>query len=148
MQEEADDALVHEGAFGEGEGFAHEAGEALAQGVVKAFNVVGGATMIGGLVLFWRKDVVIAVQVSGLEVRRLVGGRNPTPEQPGGGIPPGTEGRGDDLTGTAALRPTKARSPRTDDAQQSSTRHPRPVSHRVGLGPAWFPKGAIPGLFF
>lgn len=86
MQEEADDTLVHNGAFGKREGFARETSQALAQGVVKTFNVVGGATAVGGVVLPRRKDVMVALQMIVMEVARTVSRWDAIPKQPGGSV--------------------------------------------------------------
>lgn len=102
MQEEADDALVQDGAFGKREGFAGETSQALAQGIVKTFNVVGGATAVGGVVLPGREDVMVALQVIGVEGARPVGRRDALPKQPGGGVVARAQSVSDDLTGAAA----------------------------------------------
>ena len=57
MQEEADDAFVQKGAFGEGEGFAHEVSQALAERVVKTFDVVGRPPRVGRVMLFGGKTL-------------------------------------------------------------------------------------------
>ena len=63
MQEEMDSDFVHFLAFGKGKGLAHEPPEALAQGIVEAFDVVGGAFGVRGLMLAGRQDVVVALQM-------------------------------------------------------------------------------------
>ena len=61
MKEEADDALVHEGAFGGGEGFAYETAQALTEGIVDALNVIFRPSMVGGAMLHLGENVVIAL---------------------------------------------------------------------------------------
>ena len=64
MQEELDDAHMHTGAFGKGKGFAHESPETLAQGIVKALNVMSRAPFgVAGLMLAGRQDIVVALQM-------------------------------------------------------------------------------------
>lgn len=56
----------------------------LAQGVVETLDMICGTTLIGGVVLLGRKDVVITFQVIGMDAYGLVGKGNPTPKQLGG----------------------------------------------------------------
>lgn len=64
MEEEADDEFVPVGTLGKRQGFANQAPEALAQGVVEALDGVGGTTLgIGSLVLGRGQDVVVAFQM-------------------------------------------------------------------------------------
>ena len=63
MQEELDGDFVHFGAFGKRKGLAHESPETLAQGIVEAFDVVGGAFGVRGLMLASRQDIVVALQM-------------------------------------------------------------------------------------
>jgi len=102
MQEELDDALMHVKGFGEGQGFAHQTPEALAQGVVESLDGVGGAFGICGLVLGRREHVVIAFQMIGAHQALTVGGWDPGPQQLSRGIVARAQGVGDDLAGASA----------------------------------------------
>lgn len=93
---------MHDGTFGEREGFTDEASQALAQGVVKTLDLIRGAPVIGGVVLLWGKDVVIAFQVIGMEVARAIGRWEAPPQQAGGGVTARSQGVGHDLAGPAA----------------------------------------------
>ena len=69
MQEELDDEFVNLEVFGKREGLTHESSQALAQRVIEALEVIGGATLrVGGVVLGGWQDVVIALQVVGPDV--------------------------------------------------------------------------------
>lgn len=59
MQAELDGDFVHLELFGKDQDFVGALDDALAQDVITAFNRVGGATMVDGPVLFWRKNVVV-----------------------------------------------------------------------------------------
>ena len=63
MQEELDDALMHVKGFGEGQCFTNKAAQVLTQGVIEAFDVVGGAFGVRGLMLASRQDIVVALQM-------------------------------------------------------------------------------------
>ena len=101
MEEETDDGFMHLRAFGKGQGFAHETAQALAECVVETFDMVGRPPMVGCLMLGGRQDIVIALQVVGMQWALTIGSGDSTPEQPGGGIAAGAEGIGHDLTGSA-----------------------------------------------
>ena len=64
MQEEPDGDLMHLEGFGEKQGFAREAAQALARGVVKTPDVVGGPFGIRGAMLGGGQDVVITLKQS------------------------------------------------------------------------------------
>ena len=88
MQEEVDDALVHEGTFGEGEGFAYETAQALTERIVEAFDVIFRPSIVGGAMLPLRfgENVVIAVQGVGVEGAVTVGRRDTVSKARGGGV--------------------------------------------------------------
>ena len=104
MQEEMDSDFVHFGAFGKRKGLAHEPPEALAQGVVEAFDVIGGAFGVRGLMLAGRQGVVITLQMIGMQWPRSVRLGYPRPQATGGGIIARSQGVGDDLASTPTQR--------------------------------------------
>lgn len=65
MQEEPDGDFMHLEGFGERQGFANEAAQALAQGVVKTLDVVGGSFGIRGAMLGGGQDVMLTLQTIG-----------------------------------------------------------------------------------
>ena len=104
MQEELDGDFVHFGAFGKRKGLAHEPPEALAQGIVEAFDVVGGAFGVRGLMLAGRQDVVIALQMIGIQRALTLSRWDTGPKEPGGGVIAWPQGIRDDLAGAPAQR--------------------------------------------
>ena len=102
MQEELDGDFVHFGAFGKRKGLAHESPEALAQGVVEAFDMVGGAFGVRGLMLAGRQDVVITLQMIRIQRALTVSRWDTRPKEPGGGVIAWPQGIRDDLAGAPA----------------------------------------------
>jgi hypothetical protein len=102
MQEELDGKFVHLGAFGKRKGLAHQPPQALAQGVVEALDVVGGAFGIRGLVLSGGQDVMIAFQMIGAHRALTISGWDAGPKQLSRGVIAWPQGISDDLAGTPA----------------------------------------------
>ena len=86
MQEELDDALMQLKGFGKRQCFTNKAPQALAQGVVEAFNGVGWSFGIRGLVLSGGQDIVIAFQLIGVHRALTVSGWDPSPQKLSRGI--------------------------------------------------------------
>ena len=80
MDEEVDDNLVHEVGFGKGGGFAGESTDSLAQGAVKAFDVVGWPVGFALVQRFRRHNTGISLPNIGKAAPGFVSLRNPAPE--------------------------------------------------------------------
>ena len=113
MQEELDGKFVHLEAFGKRKGLAHEPPQALAQGVVEALDVVGGAFGIRGLVSRGGQDVAIAFQMIGARRALTVSGWDAGPKQLSRGVIARPQGMSDDLAGA----PTEGQ-PRAENEDQ------------------------------
>lgn len=112
MQEETDSDFVHLKGFGKRQGFANEAAQTLAKGIVETLNMVGGATLrVVGVMLVGGQDVVVALQVVGIKQTLAVRQRDAVPKEPGGRIIARTQRVSDDRAGT----PTQGQ-PQPDDA--------------------------------
>ena len=91
---------MHTGAFGKGKGFAHESPETLAQGVVEALDVICRTSFgVAGLMLAGRQDIVVALQMIGIQRALTVSRRDTRPKEPGGGVIAWPQGISDDLAG-------------------------------------------------
>ncbi len=100
VEKEADDEFVHVVAFGKGEGFADQPPHALTDGVIEAFDMIGGAAFgVGGAVLGGGQDIVIAFQLIGVQEPLAVGGGDAGIELSGGGVVARPQGVGHDLAG-------------------------------------------------
>ena len=101
MQEETDSDFVHLEGFGKRQGFANEAAQTLAKGIVETLNAICGATLgVVGVMLVGGQDVVVALQVIGIKQTLAVSQRDAIPKAPGGRIIARTQRVSDDLAGT------------------------------------------------
>ena len=104
MQEEAASDLMDLNGFGEGEAFADEATQALAQRVVEAFDVIRGAFGGGGSTLGGGQDVVVAFPMIGVQPALTVSGWDAAPQEARRGVIARAERVGHDLAGASAQR--------------------------------------------
>ena len=94
---------MHLSGLGKGEGFANEAAEALAKCVVEALHVVRRTPFgVARVMLAGRQDVVIALQVIGVQSALAVRERDTRPQQAGGSVIARTQGVGHDLVSASA----------------------------------------------
>jgi|GEM_PF-2891750 len=122
MQEETDSDFVHLEGFGKRQGFANEAAQTLAKGIVETLNAICGATLgVVGVMLVGGQDVVVALQVIGIKQTLAVSQRDAIPKGPGGRIIARTQRVGNDLASASAQgqpRPDHATPPVAHEAPQ------------------------------
>lgn len=154
MQEELDGKFVHLEAFGKRKGLAHEPPQALAQGVVEALDVVGGAFGIRGLVSRGGQDVAIAFQMIGARRALTVSGWDAGPKQLSRGVIARPQGMSDDLAGAPTEGQPRAENEDQDGGQRRAAGDGAPFPseglHRALLAPyrGFFKVWLSSGLFF
>lgn len=104
MQEEQDGSFVHFQTFGKGSGLSYDAPDTPSRRAVEAFEVVGGAALVGLGELVLRDDVGISVPNIGEAVRAFIGRRNATPQHTARRLTATTQSIGHDLAGAPAQR--------------------------------------------
>ena len=94
---------MHLKRLGKRQGFANEAAEALAKCVVEALHVVRRTPFgVARVMLAGRQDVVIALQVVGIQSALAVRERDACPQQAGGRIIARAQRVGHDLASASA----------------------------------------------
>ena len=148
MQEEADSDFVHREGFGKGQGFASEAAQALAQRVVETLDVIVNS-LLGGIhaMLLSGQDVVIALQMIGVQPTLAVSERDALSKEPGGSVIARPERVSHDRTSAPAQGLATTRARPGGDGPRSSITHPVPGCLGAGREPGWSLKAARGRLF-
>ncbi len=102
MDEEADGNLMHFIGFGKGEGAAHKASHALAQGIVPTLDMVRLAALLAAVMLLCWHDLSIGRPEVAVAKAMLVSRSNATPQHAAGGFTTAAHGISYDLPGASA----------------------------------------------
>lgn len=87
MQEEMKGKFMHQKGFGKGQGFSHEAAQALTGGVVDTFNVIRVIPFgIVSIMLVSVQDILIALQMNCIKSALAISERDSPLKETGGGI--------------------------------------------------------------